>query len=162
MDALAKLTEFDLKDCDEQQVAVIQHALMLLSRFMQLIAKYLKAPHLSAGGNIDDQENFDSLGGGLEAMMRYGMQGSSIHSNTLLSVYSGVSGMSGMSGSSQYQPFDDQSHRFSDRPSMSLNGISQKTMNALKAADEATSESSYGSHKLVNLPVPAMKEVCIA
>ena len=72
VDVLAKLTEHDLKDCDGEQVVVIQHALMLLSRFMQLIAKYLKAPHLSAGGNIDEQEQWDKLGGGLEAMMRWG------------------------------------------------------------------------------------------
>ena len=167
VDALAKLTEYDLKDCDEQQVVVIQHSLMLLSRFMQLIAKYLKAAHLSAGGNIDDQEDFGSLGGGLEEMMKWGSlrQGSHTHSNALLSLYSGVSGMS---GSHSVQRYEERSAIFpSIGPSQSLTGLSQNTMNSLSSQlksgiavdDGATSESSLGSQKVINLPVPMIKQV---
>ncbi|ETO20671.1 hypothetical protein RFI_16546 [Reticulomyxa filosa] len=41
---------------------VIQGALRLLARFMELMAKYLKAPNLNLGGNLDEQEDFDKLG----------------------------------------------------------------------------------------------------
>jgi len=177
VDALAKLTEHDLRDCDHQKLLVIHHALMLLARFMQLIAKYLKAPHLSAGGNIDEQENFDTLGGGLEAMMRWGSMMQQQQQSgpgrpasvALLSLYSGVSGMSGMSGSSQYQPFDDRpAPRYPERPSQSLNTAQTKTC----TATTSHSDSSFGSRKVPdavaplaiasNLPVPETKEAAVS
>merc|ERR1712129_390516 len=37
-------------------------ALRLLARFMELMARYLRAPGLNKGGNLDDQEDFDKLG----------------------------------------------------------------------------------------------------
>lgn len=63
--ALFKVIDSVTKDdgnVDDGDSLLIQHSLMLLSRFMHLITKYLKCPHLSSGGNIDEQENFDNLG----------------------------------------------------------------------------------------------------
>ena len=47
---------------------VVQGALRLLARFMELMARYLRAQNLNKGGNLDDQENFDELGTGFDSL----------------------------------------------------------------------------------------------
>eukprot|EP01083_Nonionella_stella_P038841 105598_1 len=134
---LSKLTESGINDNAEDNT-VIQQSLLLLSRFMQLIAKYLKAPGLSAGGNIDEQENFDTLGGGLSAMLldhihvMQHMYNSKPNSNTLLSLYSGVSGQTGLSSSN---------------PNLLTTTTTTSHDNSVAhVGDDTMSISSYGSH----------------
>ena len=65
INVVAKLTEgeyFTSNHYKAPEHRVVQGALRLLARFMELMARYLKAPGLNKGGNLDDQEDFDKLG----------------------------------------------------------------------------------------------------
>ena len=154
---LSKLTENGINDNAEDN-SVIQHSLLLLSRFMQLIAKYLKAQNLSSGGNIDEQENFDSLGGGLEAMLDYmnsNKPTTGPSSNALLSLYSGISGVSG-SNPNMYDSASNGQQTLNNSVVLNINQVTSSAENSQKQRpsihDDVASISSFGSNKVITLP----------
>ena len=64
---VSKLTEGEYFTSNKYGLSegrVVQQALRLLARFMELMAKYLKAPALNAGGNLDEQDDYSEIAQG--------------------------------------------------------------------------------------------------
>merc|ERR1712048_445898 len=151
INVVAKLTEgeyFTSNHYKAPEHRVVQGALRLLARFMELMARYLKAPGLNKGGNLDDQEDFDKLGtdfgfGYNESLHTQEYDGNMKTNGNVPSLYGGSTNLGDPNHTSNN---NNEERRNSQHSAQDLTNLATLDPEKRGMPMDAMSVSSYGSN----------------